>query len=53
MAREDPDVSLSAEDRDIGGLGVYIVKKTMDEVSYEYINGQNVLKIKKAFTRTE
>ena len=53
MAREDPDVSLSAEDRDIGGLGVYIVKKTMDEVRYEYINGQNVLKIKKAFPRPE
>ena len=43
----DADVTLSAEEREIGGLGVFIVKKTMDEVLYEYKDGQNVLKIKK------
>ena len=47
LAKEDPDVSLSAEERPIGGLGIYMVKKSMDDVSYEYIQGQNVLTIKK------
>lgn len=47
LAKEDPDVTLSAEDRDIGGLGIYMVKKTMDEISYEYKDGQNILTIKK------
>ena len=44
---EDPDITLSAEDRQIGGLGIYMVKKSMDEISYEYKDGQNILKIKK------
>ncbi|MEG0360924.1 MAG: SpoIIE family protein phosphatase [Longicatena sp.] len=43
----EPNVSLSAEERDLGGLGIYIVKKSMDKISYEYKNGQNILKIKK------
>lgn len=43
----DPDTGLSAEEREIGGLGIFIVKKTMDEVSYEYKDGKNILKIKK------
>ena len=47
LSRDDPDVTLSAEEREIGGLGVFLVKKTMDDVSYEYRNGQNILKIKK------
>lgn len=47
LAREDPDITLSAEERGIGGLGIYMVKKTMDEVSYEYKDGQNILRIKK------
>ena len=42
-----PDTGLSAEERDVGGLGIFIVKKTMDEVSYEYCDGKNILKIKK------
>ena len=49
LAREDPDVTLAVEDRQIGGLGVYMVKKTMDEVSYEYLGGQNILTIRKAW----
>ncbi|MDD3340488.1 MAG: ATP-binding protein, partial [Lachnospiraceae bacterium] len=49
LARKDPDVTLSAEDRKIGGLGIYMVKKSMDAISYEYVNGQNILKICKAF----
>ena len=47
LAREDPDTTLSAEERDLGGLGIYMVKKSMDEVTYEYKDGQNILKIKK------
>ena len=47
LAKTDPDVTLSAEDREIGGLGIFMVKKTMDDVTYEYKDGQNILKIKK------
>lgn len=47
--REDPDTTLSAEERNIGGLGIYMVKKTMDDVSYEYRDGHNVLTIRKKF----
>ena len=47
LAKEDPDTTLSAEERDIGGLGIYMVKKSMDAVTYEYKNGQNILTIKK------
>lgn len=47
LAKEDPDITLSAEDREIGGLGIFMVKKTMDEINYEYKNGQNILTIKK------
>ncbi len=47
LSKEDPDVTLSAEERSIGGLGIFMVKKTMDDISYEYNNGQNILKIKK------
>ena len=49
LARKDPDISLSAEERQIGGLGVYMVKKSMDSVSYEYLNGRNIFTIKKKF----
>jgi len=47
LAKADPDTTLSAEERDIGGLGIYMVKKSMDEIVYEYKNGHNILKIKK------
>ena len=47
LAKADPDTTLSAEERDIGGLGIYMVKKSMDDIAYEYKNGQNILKIKK------
>ena len=43
LGKEDPDVTLSAEDRQIGGLGIYMTKKTMDEVRYEYRDGENRL----------
>ena len=47
LAKADPDTTLSAEERGIGGLGVYIVKKTMDDVSYAYRDGKNILSIRK------
>lgn len=49
LKKLDPDVSLSAEEREIGGLGIYMVKKTMDGVYYKYKNGQNILTIEKFF----
>ena len=51
LAKPDPDVSLSAEERGIGGLGIYMVKKSMDDVRYEYRDGQNVLTLIKNVTR--
>ena len=47
LAKADPDITLSVDEREIGGLGIYMVKATMDEVSYEYQDGQNILRIKK------
>ena len=47
LAKEDPDITLSAEDRPIGGLGIFITKQTMDDVVYEYKDGQNILTLKK------
>ena len=44
---DDPDITLSAQDREIGGLGIFICKKTMDKLSYEYKNRKNNLYIKK------
>ncbi len=47
LAKADPDVTLSAEDRQIGGLGIFMVKKSMDDVKYEFTDGQNILTLKK------
>ena len=44
---EPPPSTLSAEERQIGGLGVFLTKNVMDEVHYEYRDGQNVLTMKK------
>ena len=48
LEAKEPDTSLSADERPIGGLGIFIVRKTMDEVDYEYREGKNVLTLKKA-----
>ena len=47
LKKADPNTALSAEEREIGGLGIFMVKKTMDDITYEYKDGQNILKIKK------
>ena len=52
LKQEDPDVSLEADERQIGGLGIYLVKQLMDEVSYEYRGGMNILRIRKILTET-
>ena len=43
LKKPDPDITLSAEDREIGGLGIFITKKTMDSLTYAYENGENIL----------
>ena len=47
LAKEDADITLSAEERRIGGLGIYMVKEFMDELTYSYEDGQNILTMHK------
>lgn len=47
LAKEDPDVTLPLEERPVGGLGIFMVKKIMDEMYYEYSEGKNILVIEK------
>ncbi len=47
LLKDDPDVTLSAEEREIGGLGIFMVKQTMDAVEYEYKDGSNILTLVK------
>lgn len=47
LEKPDPDISLPAEKRQIGGLGIFIVRKTMDEMNYSREDGKNILFIKK------
>ena len=47
LKKEDPDITLPAEEREVGGLGILMTKKLMDDVVYEYKDGQNILTLKK------
>lgn len=47
LAKEDPDITLSAEERPIGGLGIFMVKKSMDDVTYRREDDKNILTIRK------
>ena len=47
LKKPDPDITLSVEERPIGGLGIFIVKKTMDTVTYTYENNKNILTMTK------
>lgn len=47
LAKPDPDVTLPVEERAIGGLGIFMSKKLMDDIAYKYQDGKNVLTIKK------
>lgn len=53
LSREDPDTTVSARKRQIGGLGIFMVKKSMDELHYEYENGKNILTIRKIWSTNE
>ena len=47
LAMPDPDVTLPAGERPVGGLGIFLTKKLMDDVSYEYRDGKNILTLTK------
>ena len=47
LAKEDPDIHLSAEERGIGGLGIYMVKEYMDECTYDRVDDKNIFTMKK------
>jgi len=47
LKKNDTHITLTSEEREIGGLGIFMVKKTMDEITYEYRDGQNILRIRK------
>ena len=47
LAKADPDTTLSVKKRKKGGLGIFMVKKSMDDINYEYKDGKNILTIKK------
>ena len=49
LENDDPDTTLDIDERDIGGLGIFLVKKNVDEISYEYADGKNILRMKKFF----
>ena len=49
LSAPEPDLSLPIEDRPVGGLGIFLVRKTMDDVTYEYRDGKNILSIEKKF----
>lgn len=47
LAKPDPDISIPIEQRRIGGLGIFLVKDNMDDVTYRFADGKNILTIKK------
>lgn len=53
LQQDEPDTALSADERQIGGLGIYLVKKSMDDVCYDYQDGKNILTIRKNISDRE
>nr|MCR4894057.1 ATP-binding protein [Eubacteriales bacterium] len=53
LSRQDPDVTKPAEDREIGGLGIFLTRKIMDDLSYDYVDGKNILTLKKNLQESE
>lgn len=49
LEKTDPDTTLDIDERDIGGLGIFLVKKNVDEIDYKYEGGKNILSMKKFF----
>lgn len=50
LTTKDPNVDAKVEERDVGGLGIFMVKKIMDDVHYEYKDNKNVLTLTKNFS---
>ena len=50
LINSDPDISLGVEDRQIGGLGIFLTKKLVNDISYRYEDGQNILQLTKSLT---
>lgn len=53
LEKEDPDITLIEEEREIGGLGIFMVKEIMDRMEYRYENGQNILTLEKYLTEED
>ena len=51
LSAEEPDITLRAEEREIGGLGLFMVKNLMDSVNYRRVGNKNILTIKKRLTQ--
>ena len=49
LEQKAPDTTLAIEERDVGGLGIFLVRKNVDELYYEYTDGKNILRMKKFF----
>ena len=49
LEAEAPDTTLAIDEREVGGLGIFLVRKNVDEISYEYADGKNILRMKKFF----
>ena len=49
LEHKDPDINADIEERDVGGLGIFLVKKNVDDISYERKDGKNILTLKKFF----
>lgn len=47
LEKTDPDTTLDIDERDVGGLGIFLVKKNVDEISYKFDDGKNILNMKK------
>jgi len=52
LEKKDPDITLSADERSIGGLGIFMVKKLMDSMDYRYENNKNILSISKKWSKS-
>lgn len=53
LQQQDPDLQKTAEERNIGGLGIFLIKKMVDQITYEYVNDQNILTLKIKLTQRE
>lgn len=51
LERQDPDINLSVEEREIGGLGIFMVKHMVDALRYEFRDGKNILTVQKQMER--